>query len=90
MHGLEQNLSGTTTSVVNCFVFFQSIHGSHCNLVLFAQQTKEAFFNFFFFGERECIFTRFLSSSAVIRAGATTSTVSLMTLLLSFVTYNLQ
>ena len=51
---------------------------------------KKLFFIFFFFGERECIFTRFLSSSAVIRAGATTSTVSLMALLLSFVTYNLQ
>ena len=45
---------------------------------------------FFFFGERECIFTRFLSFSVVIRAGATTSTVSLMTLLLSFVIYNQQ
>ena len=36
------------------------------------------------------LLTKFLSFSTEIRAGATTSTVSLMTLLLLFVIYNLQ
>lgn len=64
------------------------------NLVSFAQQTKEANYFFkkmFLFSEKgNILFTKFLSFSAEIRAGATTSTVSSMTLLLSFVIYNLQ
>ena len=66
------------------------------NLVSFAQQTKEAnfiskknAFSVLFFGERECIMYQ-IYLLAEIRADATTSTVSLIILLLSFVIYNLQ
>lgn len=73
-------------------VFLQLVR---VNPVSFAQQTREA--NYFikkmvFFPSEKgnILFTKFLSFSTEIRAGATTSTVSLMTLLLLFVIYNLQ
>ena len=50
---------------------------------------KKNDFSVLFFGERECIMYQ-ISFLAEIRADATTSTVSLIILLLSFVIYNLQ
>ena len=53
------------------------------------KKKKKMLFLFLFFGEGECIMYQ-ISFLAEIRADATTSTVSLIIVLLSFVIYNLQ